>query len=285
LTVGPGVRGDDAPVAPEGYKMTKVKLSGGGYIYSQESDPFRNVHSSSGSDQYKPDNMDFSKTSPMAHQQFSTAPADVSREDALADSRSGSSFVTKAYDDPHLPSSAIPNEETKYSLPSASPYSHRSANFDKSFATASSSLADKKMTDYDKTSPDANRTAYLGTGKTDVFAYPLADKTYSGPEANEVKKDLSKINNGMMSLKDLPDRPLTIDEVRELINHGVKPDTSAPPPPPSKALNDPDYQPEAEPEAPPEAPAPVNDDDKNDPVPSPGTIAQPPENSEALPQH
>ena len=97
-----------------------------------------------------------------------------------------------------------------------------------------------------------------------------------------------KENTVIAHVSDIPDRPLTIDEVRGLINHGFKPDTTASPDAPTKAINDPDYKPEASPE-PPEAPsmrAPLIDDDRDAPLPSPGTMSQTaPENSDPLPQH
>jgi hypothetical protein len=88
---------------------------------------------------------------------------------------------------------------------------------------------------------------------------------------------------------------LSVDEVRALINHGFKPDLSEPAAPASKPLNDPNYQPEPlriEPtsadDALPVPPAPgmhkVQDDDSNDPVPSPGTMAEHPEDAQSLPK-
>ncbi len=59
-----------------------------------------------------------------------------------------------------------------------------------------------------------------------------------------------KENVVIAHVSDIPNRPLTVDEVRGLINHGLKPDTAAPPGMPSKAINDPNYKPEASPEAP-----------------------------------
>jgi hypothetical protein len=139
---------------------------------------------------------------------------------------------------------------------------------------------------------ESNRTADLGGHDVQKFAYVDSDKTYAGPEAPLVKRDLAKMNEGMESLKDLPDRPLTIDEVRALINHGIKADTSEKPAPASKPLNAPDYMPDP-------APAPMRNPvepghlrDNND-LSIPGAVSHPdqvvpdpapPENSESLPQ-
>jgi hypothetical protein len=113
-------------------------------------------------------------------------------------------------------------------------------------------------------------------------------KQYLGPGAQHLPPGFDNKEEviAQARLSDLPNRPLTIDEVRGLINHGFKPDTNVKPETSSKPLNDPDYKPEVSP-APPDSPQGSKaDDDKNDPLPAPGTMSQPPpENSESLPQH
>jgi hypothetical protein len=110
----------------------------------------------------------------------------------------------------------------------------------------------------------------------------MSGKTFQGPEAVAAHQHLTMTDDGKIFISDLPNRALTIDEVRNLINHGFKPNTDLKPEEQSKPLNDPNYKPEPLREM----PAPATDDDRNDPVPPPGTMAapQPPENSVPLPQ-
>ena len=229
--------------------------------------------------------MNFSLVSPMASQQFNATTSSVSKKDSLVNSQNQSAFVTKSYNEAPTSGHGVSNQDKKFNMPVSDAYAHNSNSFDKSYATSSSNLGSKQVAAFDKASSDQDQTATFKTHKTDTYASRYASQTYTGPEVEKIKSDLNKLNGGMMDIKDLPNRPLTIDEVRALINHGVKPDTSAPPPPASKALNDPDYKPdETSSLVPKELPAPVNEDDKNDPVPAPGTMAHPPENSEPLPQ-
>jgi hypothetical protein len=138
-------------------------------------------------------------------------------------------------------------------------------------------------------SPDQDRTAQIDARPVDTYPALMADKKFQGPEEDARHKKLTRLDNGQILVEDLPNRPLTIDEVRDLINHGFKPNTTEPPPPASRPMNDPGYQPEPLRIEPTESenPAPKNvkdDDDKDDPVPPPGTMAAPPENAEPLPK-
>ncbi len=110
----------------------------------------------------------------------------------------------------------------------------------------------------------------------------MSNKMYLGPGAQRVPDDIVIKENVVISrMSGLPNRSLSIDEVRNLINHETKPNTDAKPDAPNKPLNDPNYKPEPLRDA----PSPASEDDKNDPVPPPGTMAAPPpENAEPLPQ-
>ena len=142
---------------------------------------------------------------------------------------------------------------------------------------------------------DAGSCAPIDARTYDTFASPEANKEYGGPEADIIRQRVKpglQIDGDLQKLTEIPNRPLTVDEVRALINHGFKPDFTKPAAPDNKALNDPDYQPEPLRIDPPEdaTPAPpaaaahkVQDDDTNDPVPAPGTMAEHPEDSEPLP--
>jgi len=196
--------------------------------------------------------------------------------------RDQNTFTTKPYAfDSSAPTA--PNLNEKFTT-TTSADSRNATGFDKSYPTSTDTDGKNKTALFaSATSPDQGRTAVLGGQTTSTYASPLSDQTFHGDEADAAKRHLTRLQNGQMLVTDLPNRPLTIDEVRQLINHGFKPDTDVKPTDePSKPLNDPQYKPEPLREAPPVS---SNDDDKDDPVPPPGTMAAPPpENTQPLPQ-
>jgi hypothetical protein len=288
VTTGRLLHADDQPVSSDGYKTVPINVGGKTVpIRVQESgDPYKNVSSSNSDGKYHPEQI-FSTTSSMADKKFSFASNSLSKSDPDFKNSDQSTFITKSYTgDPSSPS--VPNLDAKAGFPTTSAYSRNAAGFDKSYLTSNADAGQNRTAWVaSATSTDQNRTALLGAQTTDIFASPLAGKTFQGPEADAAKRHLIRLNNGQISITDLPNRPLTIDEVRDLINHGFKPNTDIKPEEPSKPLNDPNYKPEPLRDAPsPDTSSSTSDDDKNDPVPPPGTMAAPqaPENSEPLPQ-
>jgi hypothetical protein len=227
----------------------------------------------------------FSATNPMANKSFLMPSNNASQSISDYKNRDQNTFVTKSYSfDSSAPTA--PNLEAKPTFPTTSAYSRSASGFDKNYATSSADTGQKQAALFaSATSSDQGRTAVLGGQTTTTFAYPLSDEVFHGDEADAAKRHLSRTKTGQIMVEELPDRPMTIDEVRDLINHGFKPDTEVKPEgEASKPLNDPNYQPEPLRETPP--PSSGSDDDKDDPVPPPGTIAAPPapENSQPLPQ-
>jgi len=289
LTTGQVLRADDKPADTTDSRIVPIK-SGGSTLNVQvkePANPYRNVASSGTPDKYQPDHFSFNTTSPLAHKQFVTSDASISQSDSFLKNNGQSTFITKSYFTGATPQAdhAAPNIDTQVSLPTSYAYSDTAPGFNKGFATSSFDPGQNRTTAFSsKTSTDQNRTALLGKQAINTFNSPLANKTFEGPDADAVRHDVTRMNEGLLGMKDLPNRPLTIDEVRALINHGVKPDTSKPPEePPTKPLNDPDYKPEVSPDPP---TARATEDDKDEAVPSPGTMAAPPpENSDPLPNH
>ena len=280
---GLGVFADEQST-PDGYKISTVNV-GGKVVQVKEVDPYRNVKPPPPPDgKYHPTDLNFSAVNPMSDKKFALPSDSLTKSDPEFANGGQNSFVTKSYEyDASAPT--VPNLNTKASFPTTTAYSRTAPGYDKSFMTASADAGQNRSAAFESnTSSYQGRTAVLGGQNVDTFADPLAAKKFEGPEADAAHRHLTKLPNGQMEVTDLPDRPLTIDEVRDLINHGFKPNTEAPPPEPSKPLNDPGYKPQPLRETPP--PEPLNDDDKNDPVPPPGTMAAPqaPENSEPLPQ-
>jgi hypothetical protein len=155
---------------------------------------------------------------------------------------------------------AYPTKDFTYkdlSPDSLSPNSH-SANFDKAFETNSSSSFDKeynlgnkefktsdvlfdkqyatKDLDLDsKVSPLGDHVSSLK-----IFDHPwssrnavgydkeLPNKEYTGRESKLVMRDMTEIYKKLNSVKDIPDRDITIDEVRDLVNKGHIPAAKAP---------------------------------------------------------
>jgi hypothetical protein len=280
---------DDQPASSDGYKTVPVTV--GGKVVpirvKDAGDPFKNVSSSDSTGKYDPQRI-FSTTSLLADKTFSFPSDSIAKSNSDFNNRDQNTFITKAYtEDTSAP--YPPNLNTKVSFPAAAGYSRNAAGFDKSFASSSTDLGQNRTAAFasSATSADQNRTAILGgPEKPEVFASdPMANKQYLGPGAQHVPDGIVIKDNIVLSrMSGLPNRPLTIDEVRNLINHDVKPNTDVKPDEPSKPLNDPNYKPEPLRDMPP----PTSDDDANDPVPPPGTMAAPqspaPENSEPLPQ-
>jgi len=281
---------DDQPASSDGYKTVPITV--GGKVVPirvvESANPYSHVTSSNSTGKYDPEQFSFSTTSSLADKTFSFPSAAISKSNSDFNNRDQNTFITKAYtEDASAP--YAPNLNTKVSFPSAAGYNRNATGYDKSFASSSTDLGQNRTAAFasSATPADQNRTAILGgPEKPEVFASdPMANKQYLGPGAQHVPDGVVIKENIVLSrMSGLPNRPLTIDEVRNLINHDVKPDTDAKPDAPSKPLNDPNYKPEPLRDMPP----PNNDDDASDPVPPPGTMAAPqtpaPENSEPLPQ-
>jgi len=283
LMAGQIARADDKVAVPDGYKT--VRLPSGETILVRDQAP--QTSASTDSDKYDPRRYDLNQSSSLANKSFVTGVTPIPQKDISFEQ---SSSLIKSYALPVESDHAMPNLNTKFPTSASNAFGRNATGLNKSFDQTDSNPMGKQTAVFaSSTSSFQGRTALFNEHSQKTFASPLADKSYQ-EKIPVIPQKNGKINamDLQQDLKDLPDRPLTIDEVRALINHGVKPDTDAKPEPASKPLNDPDYQPDPAPapEAPSPSPAPASEDDKNDPVPPPGTMAQPPpENSEPLPQH
>ncbi len=190
----------------------------------------------------------------MAHQPFITGSYGTSSYN-----QSGHTFQTAAY---HPDARSSDNFAKAYALPDTTD------SFAKSFAVKSSDLQDKQ--------------ALIGQKQpTDPFATPWTegDKKFYDPALRKVKHDpYAGDNLDVSRLTNLPNRPLTVDEVRALINHEQVPDLNSKPDAPSRALNDPGWEPplklpEIDEKSAPVTPPP--DESKDGELPSPGMMAQP----------
>jgi hypothetical protein len=277
------------PAAPPGYKNVAIKQGGGvGYIQVKDTqDPYRNVKDSSGDKE--PDHFSFGMTSDMSNKTYSST-SDSTLDTTTYQKNVQKTFVTQSYfaNDAEASDKATPNIHSAYPVSSADGFSNTAPGYNKSFLTASADV-DQNKSFATAAASESGRTADLGGHEIKTYASPMSSKTYQGREADAIKRDLDDMNQGLVGLKDLPNRPLTIDEVRALINHGIKPDTDEKPPEPDKPLNDPDYTPD-------DAPAPYraqpghlrDDAPDNDIIPPPGmmgpTPVPAPENSAPLPK-
>jgi len=287
MTTGRLLHADDQPASSDGYKTVPVTVGGKTVPVRvrEAGDPFKNVSSSNSTGKYDPERI-FSTTSSMADKTFSLPSDSISKSNSDFTNRDRGTFITKAYV-PDASAPTVPNLNTKASFPTTGAYSRNATGFDKSYLTSTADAGQNRtaVLASSTVSADQNRTAVLGgPEKPEVFASDsMANKQYLGPGAQHVPDDIIIKENVVISrMSGVPNRPLSIDEVRNLINHDTKPNTDVKPEEPSKPLNDPNYKPEPLRIM----PAPAGDDDKNDPVPPPGTMAAPqaPENSEPLPQ-
>ena len=290
LATAPLLRADDppAPTPPPGYKVIYHDVGGGKrmpILVQNQPDPLR--HANLGSDPLDPQKV-FSETNPDANKTF--LPGNAAGLDKSAGLDTQQTFPTKVYDTSGPAS--VYNFGSKSTFHTTAYAGTKSAaGYDQVFPTKSAppDLDEATSAFAPMGAAEQNRTAPINARAEEVFASPDADKKFTGPEEDARHNHLKKLSNGQMLIENIPDRPLSIDEVKDLINHGFKPDLSQPPPAASKPLNDSDYQPEPlriEPTSADDAPTStqkVKDDDANDPVPSPGTMADPPENSEPLP--
>ena len=290
LATGLSVHADDKPIAPPGYKMVPVALGGGhtGYVEVKEA-------ATAGSPDSTPNNSGFNMTSPMANKTF-MPDGDSGNASSDQDKMQGT-FVTKSYFGKGDDSSdqSMPGLHDEVPVKSDNSYSRRADGFDQSYQTSAANEQTKASPLGSQKATESDQTASMGSHETQTFAYNDSDKAYTGPETRDVKHDLDRMNQGLESLKDLPDRPLTVDEVRALINHGVKPDFDEKPAAPSQPLNAPDYTPEAAPAPMREPVQPGHLKDANDAdtdLSVPGAVSHPdqtvpdpaPENSQPLPQ-
>jgi hypothetical protein len=274
---------DTTPASSSGYKTVPIKVGGKTVPFrvQQQTDPLKNVSMSDPLDSHRA----FSATNDMANKSFSMPVESGTQETSKFSSHEQETFITKSY----IPeaTATVPNLNSKMNFPSAQGYSRSASGFDKGYAVPDTAEEQGRsaILGSTDTAEEQGRTAILGGSEKGqvLAANSMADKQYLGPGAQKVPDGEEIPENIVVSrVKDLPNRPLTIDEVRNLINHETKPNLEARPETPGKALNDPDYKPQPLRDNP--SPS---EDDKTDAVPPPGTMSDPqatPENSEPLPQ-
>ena len=284
LLAGPLLHADDQKSSNSG-SFTQVPVQSGGqttYIKVQKQ-PTPSNHASwaSSPDKYNPETYDLGRTSSMANKSFASgANTSVSKNKS---SFQKEAFLTKSYSIGNQSDQTTPNLTAKVPTYSATAYGKNASSFDKGFAGTSAEMTqNKKVLFASNTSELQGRTATIGSQQINTSApFAQADKSYQGPEVSYIRRDLNDVNSGLSRMSDLPNRALTIDEVRNLINHDAKPSPNAKPEPASKPMNDPDYKPQSL------RATPAPTEDKDDLIPSPGVTAagfQPPENSEPLPK-
>jgi hypothetical protein len=292
------LRADDdsanAQKAPPGYKIVDHDIGGGKKMpifVKQDVDPLSHTRG------FNDDPLDhqkvYSETNPMANKSFFGGNgASWNRASTFKDQ---DIYPAKVYNS--AGGSRIYNFGAK-STYQTSAYAglNPAAGYDKTFATKPADIDTNQAAAAFAAmgSSEQNRMAPIDAKPVETFADVAADKKFQGPEEEARHRHLTHptpIDGDFQIIDNLPDRPLSIDEVKNLLNHDFKADTSKAPPPASKPLNDPDYQPQpiriepTSPETPPPTPGSGTklDDDKDDPVPSPGTMADHPEDSEQLP--
>jgi hypothetical protein len=298
------LRADDPPALkpPPGYKVVYRDVGGGkkAAIFVQEQMDMSGLTRNLADDPLDPQKV-FSETNPASNKTF--MPASAPGSDKSSGINAQQSFETKVYDT--STTSSVYDTGAKPTYHTASYAGAKAAaGYDQSFATTDtpSDMSKAHSPFAPVGAAEQNRAAPIDAKTYGTFASADANKDFNGPEADAIRQHArpgAHIDGDLQLVGEIPNRPLSIDEVRELINHGFKPDLDQPPPPAGKPLNDPNYQPvplRIEPTSADDAPAPVpaaaspgtgghkvDEDDANDPVPSPGMMADPPENSEALP--
>lgn len=99
-----------------------------------------------------------------------------------------------------------------------------SAAVDKTYAARSYALPGN-FTGFDQSTPNIPMKASLYSSQTAAgFNRAIDMPTYTGPEAQRIKQDMEEIDKTLGNTKDLPNRSLSVQEVRDLLNHNKKPD-------------------------------------------------------------
>jgi hypothetical protein len=251
--------------------------------------PHVNGEAPSSDGRYDPEKLDFSQSSPLSNKSFATSFSSLSKS-ATAQETKLPRFNTHAFN-----TSSYNQSDRKYATMAYDESSRGSDDFSKTYKLPPANAGANRVFPI-KTSDFQGKTALLAQGpsKTDPFATPnaLNDKTFFDPEMVHVRRDPYAAANQLdvKRLTDLPNRPLTIKEVRNLINHDQIPNLADKPEEDGdndKPLNDPRWAP---PTVAPMAPdnslaIPPADTEKQGDLPAPGEMAQPPpENSEPLPK-
>jgi hypothetical protein len=279
---------DDSPAKPPtpdkpppGYRDMTIDI-GGKPMTIRVPDEHKNTLKNNGpanAGPYDPTNLELNHPSSYANKSFSTSEAILSKDDGTHLTHDQKRFETSPFATGSYNQSDRTFETAAYKSSSRS-----SDDFAKSYQLPGAASDANRSYDV-KGSDLQDRKALIADNpkeKTDPFATPWSDsdKRFFDPAMTHVKRDPYAAANGLdvEHLNNLPNRPLSIDEVRNLINHEQVPDLSKPPETESKPLNDPNWEPTLSTPALSNKAAPATpppDETKADELPSPGMMAKP----------
>jgi hypothetical protein len=260
-----------------------VKLPFGGVIRVRDQTKTSMRHDTVSGDNYDPQDADFSRTSSFAHKAFSSQDVALSKSETAAEITQ-QPYATSAYG-----TSSFTQGDRTFKTAAYHPSTSSSDDFTKAF-TLPSGPADAEKSFAVKPSELQDQQAKIAQTqlKMDPLSRPdaLNDKTFYDPALRKVQRDKYATNGlDVNRLTSLPNRPLTIDEVRALINHDQIPNLDAPAESPSKALNDPGWEPPLKlPDISDKAAATPPQDENDGELPSPGMMAQPTPGGAVSPQ-
>lgn len=102
-------------------------------------------------------------------------------------------------------------------------------HFDKTYpAQSASDWVTRSAQGMDRSSSIPNRTSrFADIKRPDGFDRTFEVRTYEGPEAARIKNNVAAVSNGLSGMKDVPDRNLTIDEVKNILNRDTTPQKPA----------------------------------------------------------
>jgi hypothetical protein len=234
---------------------------------------------------YDPSSMNMNRTSSYANKTFSTSEAALGGNAMAAEAHDQKRYVTGAY---AAGSYNQANKTFETAAYKSSP--QNGGDFDKTFQLPGSGTAAEANRSFAVKSSDLqSKKALIADNpqdKTDPFAttWSEGDKRFYDPtmlrvphKKHDFQVDANKADPDRIT--NLPNRPLSVDEVRDLLNNEQIPDLDKPPDTPSKPLNDPGWEPPVK--------APLIDDTRAAPatpppdeagageLPSPGMMAKP----------
>jgi hypothetical protein len=101
-------------------------------------------------------------------------------------------------------------------------------NFQKTFPTGNSTLSNKTFLTPDQSSVWQRPSLLFSDQKNATgFDKKVAAKEYQGRYAEAMKQDMRKITDQLGSISQMPDRTMTIEEVKELLNRDLAPKSTS----------------------------------------------------------
>ncbi len=198
-------------------------------------------------EKYDPTFVDITKASSFSDKAFNTTASVTDSEHNTAVNLPV--YKPKPFDLPK------PSTDATTHLPQLSQTSYKTGQAfqTSSYSGAYTSYAGTKSNSLPKTFAVKTLPSDLPTYAVPAKPNDYSNKTYDGPEVQKAKTDMKQVSSLNSLAGKFPDHPLSIDEVKDLLNHGKAPpgyddslpsqDSASPPPAPAAPDSTPDFAP------------------------------------------